>query len=1152
MADPKEVLRAALEKQSFADKAKEAHEHGKEKPQSIPEKVGAFISESGKKILQEFEQGNTLKKIVILGGAVAAGYLTYKAIKALGSAIVDGFKKLFGLGEKLGEELEGARSSTIMSILKLALGGTLTVGTIATLYEVINGKIPFAEVLQVWNSEGMIGLGKLLLKKQKEGVISIGKDVWGAIAPALGLPALDTIKEQLAGVKQEVDKAYEWLDEKCNFSVVKIKMEDFFKKHNIEIPAWMQNLSLAEMAKDMGIDKNDLKTYAKYVGTGGAAILIYKWATAHGAKKGIMINAGVYLGIVNESTGEFGRELITALGSELDQAKKKLFEKWGKDSQIAEYLEDMFGDFSIEKHLESSLNWIKDHPAESMLAMNGMWLLRGIVIKGLKVGANAAWNAAKFTANNPGKAAIIGLGAAALYVGKKDFIDDFINLTYENPVGNEAKKMRENLDNIFGVDRAKKDTLAEKQVPAFAKALLEDPINALRLDKTIQKYFAEGKIAVGFDLLGKAFLWIEGTNVPVMLGKLTWESFKSLDLFTPNSEGNTMTTTTIVGVECVVFGSAAWILAKEQLRVIKTLYGAGDGGLKSMYNILSSTVPGTDAWKFTMRSLGSSLIMPYFKAKHGIYIGILEATMKDVEIDLGKTPMTKEILEGVEKKLEKLRNHGMFKEFSTIKTGLTGTRFGYEFHEKFNGVEKKITNLIGIVGEKDITRVQAMKSTIEGIHGKVGEYKGWASNVIERWELMKKMRILEAMKLRTPEELAEGAEKAAAKPLESETTFKKSHDTYKTNIELENEAKKLRTEIAALDPNDAARAMKQKSLTAIETYLSPLLATHPLDAKKVMETASTLEAREKGIKALFEKSIDDIVRDAKARGVPLSDPSIRAKLVEMDEKFLQPFAKQKKAIMKELFAEFKKMPANLQTKALRQQLNNALQGADGTLVTRIVKGVKGRAKFMAVMASMMFATDAIMHRNDPERELIDILESLGPDAGQLVLDCLPIAGTLSNFYSALAGKEAVSGRDVSGGWDRASNVAWGIVGLAGDAAAILAAPVSAGTSVGANALLRLTKAAKGGSVVAKKLITMWPRIETLVGKLGGWKKFSDKVATYLRTNKGKVAGTLRTVQKAGMITGGVLLAGGTTYHLFYNEVDKEEIDIPEGLTDTST
>ena len=180
---------------------------------------------------------------------------------------------------------------------------------------------------------------------------------------------------------------------------------------------------------------------------------------------------------------------------------------------------------------------------------------------------------------------------------------------------------------------------------------------------------------------------------------------------------------------------------------------------------------------------------------------------------------------------------------------------------------------------------------------------------------------------------------------------------------------------------------------------------------------------------------------------------------------------------------------------------------------------------------------------------MNMMQELGPDLGQLLVDVLPGVGTVSNFWSALSGKEMVSGKDVSGLADRASNVAWGIVGAAGDALTILGSVPSGGTIVVANVLARITKAAKGGSKTAAKMIEMWPRFEKLAEKMGGFKNLADKMLKYTRENKSAIGKGLRTTEKIGMATGSVLLVGGVGYHLFYKDAGAQEIEIPDDLAE---
>lgn len=145
-------------------------------------------------------------------------------------------------------------------------------------------------------------------------------------------------------------------------------------------------------------------------------------------------------------------------------------------------------------------------------------------------------------------------------------------------------------------------------------------------------------------------------------------------------------------------------------------------------------------------------------------------------------------------------------------------------------------------------------------------------------------------------------------------------------------------------------------------------------------------------------------------------------------------------------------------------------------------------------------------------------------------------------------KGYVPGKDVSSIGDRVSNVAWGIVGLAGDALTVLGSVPSGGTSVAANVFLRVSKAAKGGSKTAIKMIEMWPRFERLAEKMGGFEKLIDKMLKFTHENKGMIAKVLRTTEKVSMAAGTALLAGGVGYHLYFKDVPAAEIEVPTDLS----
>gem|GEM_PF-3301149 len=422
--------------------------------------------------------------------------------------------------------------------------------------------------------------------------------------------------------------------------------------------------------------------------------------------------------------------------------------------------------------------------------------------------------------------------------------------------------------------------------------------------------------------------------------------------------------------------------------------------------------------------------------------------------------------------------------------------------------------------------------------------------------------------------LGEGGEDSAGRAARSpegvaqafrshEQVLKNPDGSFKSDTDLESRRSALKTETDALPDTDPIKKTKLQEMNAIEIYLDPKkAATHVVDgaelsrlnetqrAARIETAAAELESAERSVQARLTRDVQAIKAEAARRGLKMTDPEIMAKLEKVDQEVLVPWARHKQASIKTLLQQYETLPVGARNMGVKKQLVRVLEGTESSFTTKFARGVKGRAKMMVLMASLMFVTDQIIHRNDPDREFSQIMEELGPDFAQLFIDVLPFIGTFSNYYSAFSGKELATTRDVSGGWDRASNVLWGTVGLAGDAITVLGAIPSGGTSIGANVVLRLTKAAKGGSKVAAKTLKMWPRIERIAERMGGWRRFGEKVAKYNKMGKegSRLVKGLRTVQTVGMVAGTGMLAVGLYVNLRYAFVDDEtEIDIPKDL-----
>lgn len=401
-----------------------------------------------------------------------------------------------------------------------------------------------------------------------------------------------------------------------------------------------------------------------------------------------------------------------------------------------------------------------------------------------------------------------------------------------------------------------------------------------------------------------------------------------------------------------------------------------------------------------------------------------------------------------------------------------------------------------------------------------------------------------------------------ARPIEvAGTLFKSPDGTARKLDDIKADADRLRKEVAGLPADDVNRAAKAKELLALDAYLRPTQNSAKLEiqaadfggldesgrAAKVMEAASSMEAVEKGVQARFNAEVEKIVAEAKLNKIPLTDPAITARLENLDHSIVLPFAKKKQGALKTLVAEYGRVPNKLKTPLLRSQMRLAIEGASGTLMTRVIKGAKGRAKMMVLMGALMFATNEMIRQGEVDREFSDIIRELGPEAGQLLIDVLPFIGTYSSFYSAFTGEELVTPRDVSGTWDRVSNVIWGSVGLAGDVVTVLSAIPTGGGSLGVNVILRLTKMAKSGSRTAPIVLRMWPRIARVAERMGGWLAFGKKAKDAIGGKIPLMAG-LRKIEAVGTVAGTALMVGGVAYHMRYAFMnDETEIELPADL-----
>lgn len=334
------------------------------------------------------------------------------------------------------------------------------------------------------------------------------------------------------------------------------------------------------------------------------------------------------------------------------------------------------------------------------------------------------------------------------------------------------------------------------------------------------------------------------------------------------------------------------------------------------------------------------------------------------------------------------------------------------------------------------------------------------------------------------------------------------------------------------NPEKELSQMQEIELNSNE--YNKLKENYPEKINMISEKANQLRSIEAGINIKIQEEINKVKENAKRNGLPLSDEKVRSELIKIDEKYSIPFAKEKERLIKEMNTAYKELPKEHRTAELAKNVKKAIEESENGLTTRVWKGAKGRVKLMAFMAGAMFVTDVMINNEENDREFLEIMEQLGPEMEQLFWDILPFIGTGRDFVQAATGRELTTGKDVSGFWDRTSNVLWGVAGLAGDVFSVVTALPSGGGSIAANALLRLTKAANKGSKAAEKLLKLWPQISKVSDRMGGLDVFAGRVSKYF-SEGGKALQTTKLVGTGAMVSGITVLGGRAVYGLVSND-----------------
>lgn len=363
------------------------------------------------------------------------------------------------------------------------------------------------------------------------------------------------------------------------------------------------------------------------------------------------------------------------------------------------------------------------------------------------------------------------------------------------------------------------------------------------------------------------------------------------------------------------------------------------------------------------------------------------------------------------------------------------------------------------------------------------------------------------------------------------------------------------------NPDDIARQMEGKVLSSPDDYLKKAFSdgksisrvhlpenfdefTPEQKATALQKNAENIAAAEKGVNARIQHELDKVADYAKQKKLPHSHPDIQAKLKHINEEMIAPLATKKLQNIAEINRHYGKLPKSVKTPALKAAVRSTIYGGtkEGISFAKFKRAASGRVKMMGVMALITAATDVAFNwekiKNDPEHELAQLMTNLGPEALQIIVDCLPVLGTYSSFHSAISGRDMITGNDASSVGQRITNSIFGVIGVVLDAASI----ASLGAGFAPETLARVTattaKMGRRGEKIATMITDAVPQIAKIAEKMGGWKNFAKKFFEMLSGGFDKIA-------KYGTYAGTAVIAGGMGISLFesnFGSFDPEDLD----------
>jgi len=778
--------------------------------------------------------------------------------------------------------------------------------------------------------------------------------------------------------------------------------------------------------------------------------------------------------------------------------------------------------------------------------------------------------------------------------------DLFPDIAEHKRVTEEARHF---FNTILFVDENRKELLVEYQVPHYVDMLINQPLKlTAQAFEGLKELFTKGDLSLLVKTSGEALLTLPTYSAPILLPTAAWTTLQTY-IKKEMRDGWSTEGVTTAGIEGFIFYRGTKALYHTYTKSLVDIAGKRMDLSYFSKVFWSIANPFSNEGKFVMTSVLKS--MPPFKeideVVRGWQLGKLENYHKELKTginnienlikkrtEIGENEFQKQIKNELltMKKTAKDVTGRIFSSgwFKSMRTFVQGSHYEYMFNDSVNEIDKhfkKAENaLYGFTKKSEIIDDSALNKVINSfkkdpnilgqLDTEFAEYNGICSSISRRVSALKRGNFADAL---TPDQFTQAKKytsllkkegKLSSQELSTKTKMKGLEITKKTSTDMLNKLdekitaartsgntlkveqlleEKMLYETTAMSADDFARNGPElfRKLSEDLELVTSQVSDEGEKARKIASIAKKMKNLEQGAEIMFKNEVDTIAKSASAKNISFSSPEIKVQLEALQNKVLDPLSASKQTLFDKLVAKYNLLTEKERTLGLAQTINTTLEGS---MLTKFTQHVKGRAKLGVLMAGGIFAVkEAGKLINGKEIAFSDVLEELrSPELYQLLVDIFPVAGTISNAYSTVTGKQIIGNADLSSAWSRITSGVFTAAGALGDIAMIISLLPSGGASAGLEIGTRLAALAVGSarSGAATKLLDLWKGPITAMAEKIGWRQTLTQVLETMSKgikaeSRNATVSTLNKWATRATWAGMVVVGGGLAYDFKYKD-----------------